>query len=79
MGGAVDLADAIYTLQYLFLSGPGPCRDAMDSNDDGRVDIGDAVYLLVFLFVDGPAPAVPFPYPGIDPTSDAYPECTCSS
>lgn len=59
----VDIADPVFTLEYLFVAGPLPtCLDAADANNDGAVDISDAVFTLEFLFAGGAAP--PFPYPG---------------
>lgn len=70
--GAVDIADAIHTLGFLFSGGPAAsCPDAADANDDGTVDIADAVAVLGHLFSGaGPLPS-PFPAAGIDPTVDA--------
>ncbi|MCA8960158.1 MAG: hypothetical protein KDC38_06575 [Planctomycetes bacterium] len=66
----IDISDAVFTLAYLFLVGPGPCVDAMDANDDGEVSISDPAYLLTYLFQFGPVPPAPFPSCGADPTSD---------
>ncbi len=59
--GAIDIADAIYAINYLFLSGPSVCPDAMDANHDGAVDLADALYLLLYINSLGPAPDFPFP------------------
>lgn len=67
----VDIADAIATLQILFVGGTSNCDDACDSNDDGGVDISDAIFLLAAQFSGGPGPAAPFPDCGEDPTADA--------
>ena len=49
-GGALDIADPIRILGYLFASGLKPsCLDWADANDDGAVDLDDAVYLLYYL------------------------------
>lgn len=69
--GQVNVADAVYTLGYLFAGGPGVCPDAMDANDDGALNIADAVYELGFLFSGGPPPPAPHPGTGADPTPDA--------
>lgn len=69
--GAHDIADAVFTLAYLFSGGPGPCRDAQDWNDDGALDIGDAIYGLSFLFAGGAGPPPPVGACGPDPTADA--------
>jgi hypothetical protein len=55
--GTVDIADAINTLNGLFL-GTGSafavdCLDRLDANDDGSADIADAVFSLVWLFAGG--------------------------
>ena len=59
--GAVDLADAVFTLRSLFSSvGESPgCRDAADANGDGTLEVTDAIYELNHLFLGGPALAVP--------------------
>jgi hypothetical protein len=79
--GAVDIADAIFTLGYLFAQGPEPtCLDAADANDDGAVDIADAIAVLSHLFAGaGPLPE-PFGGCGPDPTADgvgcrSFPPC----
>ncbi|MEM7260751.1 MAG: hypothetical protein AAF488_02090, partial [Planctomycetota bacterium] len=65
--GSVDISDAIYTLEYLFISGPVfPCFDAADSNNSSAVDISDTVYTLEYLFIAGPPPPTPFPSCGSD-------------
>ncbi len=55
--GVIDIADAIYLLNYLFKgdSPPDPL-EAGDANCDGMVEIGDAIYLLNYLFKNGPPP-----------------------
>lgn len=81
LSGAVDLSDAVFTLNVLFLGEPRPgCDDAMDADDNGAIEITDAIYKLNFLFLGGPAPNEPFPDCGPDPTPDeiscdAYPLC----
>jgi len=57
----INIADVIYLINYLFLSGlpPVPCLEAGDANCDGIVDIADAVYLLNYLFLDGAPPDCP--------------------
>ncbi|MDE0961136.1 MAG: PKD domain-containing protein [Planctomycetota bacterium] len=72
----VNIADAIFLLDYLFIGGEaGVCPDAADTNDDGMVNIGDAIHLLTFLFSSGET--IPYPYPGygIDPTADDLGAC----
>jgi hypothetical protein len=74
--GAVDIADAIYALRYLFTQGPSPaCLDTADANDDAQIDISDAVKTLLVLFVGLIMPE-PADQPGPDPTLDLL---TCLS
>lgn len=79
--GSVDVSDAVFTLDSLFVSGaPAACDDAVDSNDDGTIDISDAVTLLGALFVAG-SPPIPAPGStdcGADPTPDSI-DCGASS
>ncbi|HVR74449.1 MAG TPA: hypothetical protein VMT52_08965 [Planctomycetota bacterium] len=68
---SVNIADAIFTLGYLFLgSDTPPCLDAADTNDDGSTDIADPIYTLSALFSGGPPPAAPYPIFEADPTED---------
>lgn len=70
----VNIADAVYLLNSLFLPGSPsiPCQDAADTNDDGGINIADAVSLLNSLFVPGSTP-IPEPNPdcGEDTTADS--------
>ena len=69
--GVIDLADPIFVLVHLFISGPAPpCAAAGDADASGFQDIGDAVLLLSYLFSGGPPPAPPFPGCGSDPAAD---------
>ena len=59
----VNLTDAVFLVNHLFLGGPGPaCDDAADANDDGKLDLADAVVIANHLFKGGPA----LPHPGIE-------------
>lgn len=73
--GALDLADGVQSLEYLFVAGsPTPaCLDALDVNDDGTISLVDPVFLLSTLFVPG-APVPPSPYPscGVDLSPDPF-------
>ena len=78
----VDLADAISLVQWVSIGAGGPisCPDALDVNDNGAIDIADAVALFHALFGSGSSGsgatsmiAAPYPYPGIDPTTDGDP------
>lgn len=68
----IDIADAIFTLSFLFAKGTVPaCLDAADANDSGAIDIADPIAILGHLFAQaGPLPE-PFGACGIDPTEDA--------
>ena len=56
--GAIDIADVVYLMNYLFTDGPAPDPlEAGDANCDGIVDIADVVYLINYLFIGGPPPA----------------------
>jgi hypothetical protein len=69
--GALDIADAILIISYLFGEGQPPtCLDAADGNDDGLVDIADAIAVLGYLFGEAGDLAEPFPGCGVDPTAD---------
>jgi len=70
--GSLDLTDAVFILNYLFLAGTRPsCIDAADTDDSGSLDLTDAVYSLNFQFLAGP----PFPFPGpIDCGADGSPD-----
>jgi hypothetical protein len=63
--GGTNLADAVYTLNYLFLGGTEPeCLEAADDDDNGTINLTDPVRLLNYLFLGGPAPPAPGPGPG---------------
>ena len=60
--GAVDLSDAVVTLNWLFLEGREPsCPAAADSVGVGEVNLMRVVYTLSFLFRNGSPPAPPYP------------------
>lgn len=55
----VNIADAVYLINYIFKSGPAP--DPMISGDataDCAVNIGDAVYIINYIFKEGDPPLV---------------------
>jgi hypothetical protein len=56
--GVIDIDDAVYLIQYIFVSGPGPVPNECCGNVDGvgSVDIDDVVYLISFIFGGGPPP-----------------------
>ncbi len=45
----LDISDAVAALGYLFLGAAAPCRDALDTDDNGSIDITDPIYLLNFI------------------------------
>ena len=72
--GTVDIADAICTLNWLFVGGATPgCVAATNTNGDGVADISDATHLLNYLFLGGSPPLEPFPEcgPGELPADEA--------
>ena len=72
----LDVADAVFTLSYLFASSAAPaCEDAADANDDGTLDIADAIAVLGHLFAGAGDLPEPFGDCGVDPTADAL-ECS---
>jgi hypothetical protein len=55
--GQINLADAVYLVNYLFIGGPPPDPlEAGDANCDGEADLADAVYIINYLFIGGPPP-----------------------
>lgn len=74
--GGIDLADAIFLLQFLFSEKSHPaCDDAADANDDGVLNMADPIRILDYLFNDVPQLAPPFLQCGGDPTPDTL-ACT---
>jgi hypothetical protein len=75
--GAVDLADALFTLNHLFRGGETPvCPDAADADDSEGLDLGDPIFLLNHLFRGGARIHAPGSTEcGSDPTPDALAEC----
>jgi hypothetical protein len=81
--GTTNIAEAVFTLSYLFASGVTPlCSDATDANNDGALDIADAVAVLGHLFAAaGPLPE-PFSACGEEAAEDtslgceAFPACS---
>ncbi len=75
--GEMDLTDAIFVLDVLFLGDQeAACLKAIDNDDNGELDLTDIIFLLSHLFLDGRAPFEPFPHCGIDPTEDSL---TCEA
>lgn len=54
---AINVADPVYLIQYIFHGGPPPERMYLsDANCDGMVNLGDAVHMLNYIFKNGIAP-----------------------
>jgi len=63
--GGINVADAVYLLDYLFIGSVVlPCEDAGDIDDDGALNIADPINFLAYLFSGGPPPAAPNPVTG---------------
>jgi hypothetical protein len=74
--GAVDISDALFTLDFLFLGGNAPpCADAADADDNGKLELTDAVAILGELFTDTGEIADPYPGRGSDRNADDLPPC----
>ncbi len=58
---ALDISDAIATLERLFKGGAAICMAAADVDGTGIVDLSDPINLLLYMFVGGDQPAAPFP------------------
>jgi hypothetical protein len=69
--GMVDVSDAVYCINYVFINGDQPsCLAAADADDNGEIDLIDAIVILHYQFLGGAPPAPPFPEAGPDPTPD---------
>jgi len=69
--GELNLSDAIFAVEYLFMGGEAPsCLKSADSNDDGDIDLADPIYLVGRLFLGGPEPDAPTNACGVDLTVD---------
>ncbi len=61
--GIVNLTDAIFNLNYLFIGGVEPgCLDSADADNNNTLQLTDGIFILNFLFNGGVAP----PAPGIE-------------
>ena len=69
--GAIDIADPVAIINYLFQGGTIDCLDAADINDGGNVDLTDAIQLMNYMFLDvSQEPSAPFLQCGEDLTPD---------
>lgn len=58
--GEINVADAVYMINYVFKSGPAPEPErAGDANGDGDTNIADGVYIINYVFKGGPEPICP--------------------
>jgi hypothetical protein len=56
-GGAINIGDAVFLINYIFKGGPAPeSLGAGDANCDSTINISDATYLVNYIFKGGPAP-----------------------
>jgi hypothetical protein len=56
--GFIDIADVVFLINYLYISGPAPEPLKLgDVNCDNEVNVADVVFLLNHLFRSGPAPS----------------------
>ena len=55
--GGVNVADAVFIINYVFKGGAAPQPvEAGDANYDGQTNVADAVYLINYVFKGGSAP-----------------------
>lgn len=60
--GAVNTADAVFLIAYIFSGGPEPeSRVSGDPDCNGSVNIADAVFVIGYIFGDGLAPCAACP------------------
>jgi len=60
LDGAVDIADLLMMVDFMFRNGPAPeIAEAADVNGDCAVDIGDLTYFVEYQFAGGAPPAAP--------------------
>jgi len=57
--GAINVADAVYLINYIFKGGAAPVPECIgDADGSGGISIADAVYLIDYVFRGGPPPLV---------------------
>ena len=75
--GKLDLSDAIFIVQRLFvIDEEFVCPDSADASDDGLVDVTDVIKIAGYLFMGVAEPPPPFSECGLDPSED---ELGCAS
>ena len=78
--GAINIADAVTGLDYLFTGGAAPiCLDSADVNDDGGINVADAISLLGYLFSSAAEPPAPGASCGVDATDTDPLDCLAST
>ena len=56
---AVNAADVVYQINYLFVNGPPPVfYECGDPNIDCQINSADVAYLINYLFIGGPEPEI---------------------
>jgi Tol biopolymer transport system component len=56
---AVNAADVVYQINYLFINGPPPIfYECGDPNVDCQINSADVAYLINYLFIGGPSPQI---------------------
>jgi hypothetical protein len=72
---AINVADVVTILGYLFQGQSIGCLQSCDTNDDESNDISDAIALLNFLFGSGVSLPQPYPDCGLDGTAGGSLSC----
>ncbi len=68
--GFLNLTDAVFILNFLFLGGATPsCFEACDVDNNGILQLTDGIFMLNFLFLGGEAIPAPRDRCGPDPAS----------
>jgi hypothetical protein len=71
--GIVNVSDAVYIINYVFVGGPVPDPYASgDANCDDVVNVSDAVWIINYVFVGGNIPCDTVP---TTPNGDGIPDC----
>ena len=69
--GSIDISDAIFTVTWLFLSGPEPpCADAADADDSGQIDLTDGIRVFNVLFLGSQLPGPNAGFCDVDRSAD---------
>ena len=70
VNGAVDIADPVRVLEFMFLGRTPDCASGLDWNADGALEIDDPLSILSYLFLGTTPGAAPFPECGTAPSAD---------